>query len=162
MNARLKPLLELAALLMIVAFPLWGIIWYVSSDFGATTSATAAAPAASGATSSARIGAGQTGVLITLNDEASLPRYVTSGQVVPFSFTLADTGSLSGSFSYKVYVVWGSGEQDVIDENSVQLAAGGSASIPESLKFETASARGEIHIETASPDESIVFRLPRP
>ena len=91
----------------------------------------------------------------------SLPQYITVGQVVPFSFSITNTGSIAGTYAYKVYVVWNNGEQDVIDLNSSTLAPGASTRIPESLKFETASSAGTIHIEIVSPPKSLQFSLPR-
>lgn len=165
-----KPIIEIALLLVLVAFPLWGVIWYVSTDGGTASQSAPTTPSGSviGSGTGSDTGSGSAGtqgqqppVAISLENQAAFPAYVTAGQIVPFSFSLSDTGTVNGTYSYKVYVVWSDGTQDVIDINSITVAAGASARVPETLKFESATSRGEIYVEVASPKESIHFSLPR-
>jgi hypothetical protein len=90
---------------------------------------------------------------------------VTTGQIVPFSFKIHNTGATASSFPYKVYVRWNSGEVDVIDENSVTIAAGASTEFSEALKFETGSAKGTVYIEfqpgSAVSGATVTFAMPR-
>ena len=152
-----KLFFEGIALAVVVLFPLTAVIWVLNVQSGPTSPVpVVSTPAAATQTVSATAS-----VNISLDNPNTLPQAVSTGQIVPFSFTLTNTGSAPGSFSYKVYVVWNSGERDVIDSNSVSLAAGASQDISESLKFESASASGKIYIETTEPAESINFTLPR-
>jgi hypothetical protein len=140
-----------------VLLPLTAVIWVLNAQNGPTSPApVVSTPAAVTQSVSA-----PASVTITLDNATALPRSVSAGQIVPFSFTLTNTGAASGSFSYKVYVVWNSGERDVIDSNSVSIAADASSDISESLKFESASAMGKIYIQTTDPAQSINFDLPR-
>lgn len=155
---------EWFALAIVVLFPLSGVIWCVTSGNSsaapapqtpvttapATTQPQASAPAPAPASAT-----------ITLDDPDALPTTVATAQIVPFSFTIKNTGSAQASFSYKVYVVWNSGEQDVIDENSVSIAGGASTDLSEALKFESASAKGTVYIQLNQSSESIHFAMPR-
>jgi hypothetical protein len=98
---------------------------------------------------------------ITLDDPGALPQTVTTGEIVPFSFTIENSGAGDATYQYKVSVKWNSGEVDVIDVNSVSLKSGASTDIPESLKFETAPATADITIEIEQPEQNIHFTLPR-
>ena len=166
MAARQKnSVLEWCALFIIVAFPLTGIVWYVTSSGGAAASpspapvaVTAPSPAPAAPSPAAAQAVSAT---ITLDDPTALPQSVTTGEIVPFSFTIKNTGTTAGAFVYKVYVEWNDGEKDVIDENSVTLEEGLSTSILESLKFESASATGQVFIEIPQASQSIHFALPR-
>lgn len=152
-----KTFFEGIALAIVVLLPLTAVIWVLNSQNTTTSSApVVSTPAATTQPISAHAS-----VNISLDNATALPQTVSAGQIVPFSFTIANTGAAAGSFSYKVYVVWNSGERDVIDSNSVTLGAGASQDISESLKFENASATGKIYIQTIDPAESINFVLPR-
>lgn len=152
-----KTFFEGIALAVVVLFPIAAIIWVLTIQNGTTTPA----PSASVPVASAQQAAIPASVKIALDDPTALPQTVSAGQIVPFSFAIENTGGASVSYSYKVYVVWDSGEQDVIDENSVSLASGASQDISESLKFESSSAAGKIYIQTIEPAETINFTLPR-
>jgi hypothetical protein len=156
-QSQTKIFFEGIALAVVVLFPLTAVIWVLNTQNGPTSSApvvvTPAATAQPVSTSAS--------VNISLDNSGGLPQTVSAGQIVPFSFTIENLGNSAASYSYKVYVVWNSGEQDVIDENSVSLAAGASTDISESLKFESASAKGQVYIQTINPAQSINFTLPR-
>jgi hypothetical protein len=153
-----KTFFEGIALAVVVLLPLTAVIWVLNAQSGQTSSAPVVSTPAAATTQPVPAPAS---VNISLDNPNTLPQAVSAGQIVPFSFTLTNTGSAAGSYSYKVYVVWNSGEQDVIDENSVALASGASQDISESLKFESASASGKIYIQTIEPAETINFTLPR-
>jgi hypothetical protein len=153
-RSRTKAFFEGLALAIVVLFPLSAIVWAVASQTAAPPAP--AAPAASAPSASTAAPA-----KITLDNPLALPQTVSAGQIVPFSFTIGNPGSIAATYAYKVYVAWNGGEEDVIDENSVSLAAGASADISESLKFEHAPAAGEIYIQIAEPAQSIHFTLPR-
>ncbi|HUO56380.1 MAG TPA: hypothetical protein VMU27_03035 [Candidatus Paceibacterota bacterium] len=99
-------------------------------------------------------------VTIAVNDASQLPESITAGEIVPFSFTIQNTGA-SSTFQYKVFVEWNSGEQDVIDENVVSIPEGQSKSIPESLKFERGSDSSEIIVKVPTANQTLEFALPR-
>jgi len=152
-----KTFFEGIALAVVVLFPLTAVIWVLNAQNGPTSSA----PVVSTPVTATQPVSTSASVNISLDNSDGLPQTVSAGQIVPFSFTLTNSGVASASFAYKVYVVWNSGERDVIDSNSVSLAAGASTDISESLKFESASAKGQVYIQTINPAQSINFTLPR-
>lgn len=97
---------------------------------------------------------------VSLDDSSSLATTVPSSQFVPFSFTITNDGSTGGQIPYRVSVKWSTGEQDVIDENVVTLAAGASQSIPEELKFEIATETAEVSLELPQGGQTVQFALP--
>jgi hypothetical protein len=98
---------------------------------------------------------------ISLNDPSSLPQQVAAAQLVPFSFTIQNTGNTNGMVPYKVYVKWSTGEQDVIDENVASLAAGASAVVQEQLKFEIATETAAVYLELTQTGQTSQFAIPR-
>jgi hypothetical protein len=98
---------------------------------------------------------------IALNDASTLPEAVTAAELVPFSFTITNTGNTSGTVPYKVYVKWSTGEEDVIDENVTTLSAGASTVINENLKFEIATETADVYLELTQTGETSQFALPR-
>ena len=156
-QSQTKIFFEGIALAVVLLFPVAAIIWVVTTQ----NSTTAPAPVVSAPVTAAQPAGIPASAKITLDNPNILPQSISAGQIVPFSFTLANTGAATGSFSYKVYVVWKSGERDVIDSNSVSLNAGASTDISESLKFESASSAGQIYIQTINSAQSINFSLPR-
>ena len=146
-------------LVLVVAIPLAGIVVYVMNQngfFNAASNAPASvAPQQQSAPPS------QSPATVTLDNPRSLPQKVAVGEIVPFSFTVENSGNTVATYPYKVYVKWNSGEQDVIDENPITLAGSGSAVIHEFLKFETAPATAEVFIEKTQPEQTIHFTLPR-
>ena len=135
---------------------MFAVVWFLTTQGGTSAAPAANVPVAtlqqSGAVASAKI---------SIDNQNALPQSVSAGQIVPFSFTIENPGDVAALYSYKVYVVWNSGERDVIDSNSVSLAAGASSNISESLKFERASEAGQIYIQVIDPTESVHFSLPR-
>ena len=162
--------MEASALFMVVAFPLFAIGWYffgsdsshnANSDSyqNSTIDATIAAPSnVQQASVQATPASGS--ATITVNNESSIPRTVAVGQIVPFSFTIKNTGA-NASFLYKVSVRWSNGEVNVIDENNLALAAGDSTVLSEGLKFETANAKGIITIQLLPSGPVANFAMPR-
>lgn len=98
---------------------------------------------------------------ISLNNAVSLPATTTAAQLVPFSFTIQNTGSGGGNIPFKVYVKWSTGEEDVIDENIVSLEAGQSTTINEQLKFEVANETAEVYLELTQTGQTVQFALPK-
>jgi hypothetical protein len=156
-KSQTKILFEGLSLAAVILLPVAAVIWFFVTQNG-TTATAPAVPTPVAATQPAVIPAS---AKITLDNPNALPRTVFAGKIVPFSFTLENTGGAAAAYSYKVYVVWNSGERDVIDVNSVSLASGASKDILESLKFESVSASGQIYIQVIDPVESIHFALPR-
>ncbi len=97
---------------------------------------------------------------ITLGTPLAIPKSVTTGEIVPFSFVVTNNGTAVTSYPYKVYVLWQNGEQDVLDRNSISLQPGASMTIPESLKFENATDVGTVTIELLNTQQSIHFTMP--
>lgn len=98
---------------------------------------------------------------ISLDDPQSLPQSVAAAQLVPFSFTVQNQSNQSATYQYKVSVHWSTGEEDVIDENTLSFAAGASQTIPEQLKFEIATETAEVSFQLPQTQQSIQFALPR-
>jgi len=153
---------EASALALVVILPLFAIGWYFTGGNDTSDTPSVTTPASTSQApvvqQSASVPATAT---IAVDDSSALPSTVTTGQVVPFSFMIENTGTSAATFPYKVYVIWNNGEQDVIDENSVSLAAGASTDISESLKFETATDKGQVYIELQSSGQTIHFTMPR-
>jgi hypothetical protein len=168
MSPKTQRIAEQCALAIVVLFPLTAILWYVF--YGSAPAASTPAPITTPAATQASVQpvqpvqpvqvAAPSGI-VTLDNATALPVTVTAAQVVPFSFAIKNTGSSVASFPYKVYVKWDSGEEDVLDENSVSLAAGASIDIPEALKFETATAKGQVYIVLQPSIDTIHFSMPR-
>jgi hypothetical protein len=157
--------IEILALLMVIAFPLWAIIWVVmsansSSNGSAAPVSGASAQPVQAATPQAPVGA-PAAVSLVLDAPGSIPRTLTAGATIPFSFRIANTGTAATAYSYRVYVAWHGGEEDTIDVNSVSLSPGASTDISESLKIESVSLTGQVYIEIETPFKSIHFALPR-
>ncbi len=157
--------LEVCALALVILLPIIAIGWYFLygnniASAPATVATSIQASAGTQAAPAQQPAAAATGA-VTLDDAAALPQTVATGQVVPFSFAIKNTGLSAAAFPYKVYVKWNSGEEDVIDENSVTLAAGASTDITEALKFETAGAKGEVYIILQPAIDTIHFAMPR-
>jgi hypothetical protein len=150
---------EQSVIALVIVIPLSALIIYALNQNGFFNApANASAPITtqvSQQTQQARSSA-----TISLDNPSALPQAVTLGEIVPFSFRLQNLGTIDSTYQYKVYVKWNSGEQDVIDVNSIPVAGGASTDIPESLKFETASSTAQIFIEL-EPGQSIHFALPR-
>ena|ERR1700690_4215242 len=145
--------------IIVLLIPLGALVAYVMNQngfFNAPPAPAAAVPVQVAAQEQAAPPA-----ILTLDNPTVLPQNVTAGELVPFSFTIQNSGTTGATYPYKVYVQWNSGEQDVIDENSVQLAGGASTDISESLKFETTPATAEVFIEIQKPEQTIHFTLPR-
>jgi hypothetical protein len=98
---------------------------------------------------------------IALNNASALPQTVAAAQLVPFSFTIQNTGTENGTVPYKVYVKWSTGERDVIDENVASLAAGASAVVQEQLKFEVATETADVYLELTQTGQTSHFAIPR-
>jgi hypothetical protein len=134
----------------IVAYAVW------SSTAG--SQAPAPAPTATQTTSAPT---NMTQATIALNDPSTLPQTVAAAELIPFSFTIQNTGNADGTVPYKVYVKWSTGEQDVIDENVVTLTAGASAVVDENLKFEIATETAAVYLELTQTGQTVQFVLPR-
>jgi hypothetical protein len=150
--------LERFALVLVVAIPVAGFIAFVLNQNGFFNSPSGATAPTVAQTAPAQP---QSPAILTLDNPQELPTSVTVGELVPFSFTIKDSGDTASTYSYKVSVMWNDGTQDVIDENSVPLAGRASTDISESLKFETAPATAEVYIEILNPEQTIQFALPR-
>lgn len=146
-------------LLIVILVPV-ALILFVVYGTGIFSPATPA-PAAQQTTQAAPAGPQYvTSASVSLDDASSLPTSVPSSQFIPFSFTLTNTGTSGGQVPYRVSVKWSTGEQDVIDENIVTLAAGASQSIPEQLKFEIATETAAVSLELPQGGQSVQFTLP--
>jgi hypothetical protein len=163
----IKTLLEASALFMVVAFPLFAIGWYLlNGDSSNTVNTDPIVPASVTASATIRQTTPQTVTpmaamgTITVNNPSAIPQKVSAGQIIPFSFTIENTGT-AASFLYKVSVRWSSGEVNVIDENSITLAAGSSRELSEALKFETTTEKGTVIIQLLPSGTSINFAMPR-
>jgi len=156
---RTTMIFEYAALIVVILFPLAGIIWYLTS--GSAQSSPQANPQAVPTAALTVSTVSPPPAAITLDDPSALPSTVTTGEIVPFSFTIENTGSVAATYTYKVYVIWDSGEQDVLDENSVTIQAGASTDLSESLKFESATAKGAVYIQVMNPAATVHFAIPR-
>lgn len=133
---------------------------FASSAPTPSPAASQTAPAANGATSTQAATQAQPSAAIAVVDPGAFPTSIAAGQIVPFSFTITNTGDMAASFPYKVYVDWNTGEENVIDENVLTLAAGASQTLPEALKFETAGIKGEVIIKIQNTGASARFALP--
>lgn len=145
-------------LIIIVLVPV-AVILYVIFGMGTNASTPAAVPS----TTSAQTAAPSTPppANISLNDPSSLPQSVTAAELVPFSFTIQNPSDANATYQYKVSVRWSTGEEDVIDENVLPLAAGASSVIQEQLKFEIATETAEVSFELPQTGQSVQFALPR-
>jgi len=152
----MKNILEKSVLIVVILIPI-GFFAYAmwgqnigTSNTPSPAQNTSPAPAATTPNAS-----------ISLNDASALPQSVATQQLVPFSFTINNTGTTGGSIPFKVYVKWSTGEQDVIDENVVSLAAGQSTTISEQLKFEVANETAQIYLELTGTSQAVEFTLPK-
>lgn len=145
-----RNLLETILLALVVVLPLVGVAAYLNYRVQPEAPAGAVAP-------SARVAPPR----LALTDPAALPTKVAPTQVVPFSFTIANPGTTAATYQYEVAVVWKTGERDVIDVNPITVAAGGSALVHESLKFEQAGEVAHVTVEAGDPAQSLTFKLPR-
>ena len=145
------------ALLLVILIPI-GFALYVwwSSNQPAPAPVTQTQPAPR-VTSPVNV----TSATISLDDPSSLPQSVSAAQLVPFSFTIQNTGNANGIVPYKVYVKWSTGEEDVIDENVASLAAGQSAVMQEQLKFEIATETAAVYLELTQTGQTSHFAIPR-
>ena len=157
-NKKIRTVLEGSALAIVVIFPLVAIGWYI---FGGNSSPDTPTPGATPQSVPATPSAAPASVSLAINNPSSVPTSVAAGEVVSFSFTVKNTAGGAASLSYKVYVIWRGGEQNVIDRNAIQLAGGEARSISESLKFETAGAAGVVYIEVEPSGPRIHFAMPR-
>ena len=98
---------------------------------------------------------------ISLNDPNSLPATTSAGELVPFSFTIQNTGNVGGQIPFKVSVKWSTGEEDVIDENVITLAAGASTVLQEQLKFELANEKAVVYLELTQTGQTAQFTIPK-
>ncbi len=143
---------------LVVALPLAGVVVYVLNQNGFFNTAPQTAVSTSQQESLQQT---QPPAIVTLDDPAGLPQTVPAGEIVPFSFTVKNSSTISAIYPYKVSVLWNNGEQDVVDVNSISLAGDASTDISKSLKFETASATAKVSIEIEQPKQTITFVLPR-
>lgn len=98
---------------------------------------------------------------LSLNNGNSLPQSVTTGELVPFSFTVANPSDQNVTYEYKVSVHWSGGEEDVIDENTLPLTSGASGIIQEQLKFEVATETAQVSLQLPQTGQHLEFSLPR-
>jgi cell wall-associated NlpC family hydrolase len=156
--AKKKSGLDASALpiLLVILIPagFFAYAWWVSNQ-------PASSPAPQTQTQQTNAPQNVTQATISLNDAASLPESVAAAQLVPFSFTIQNTGSADGTIPYKVYVKWSTGEQDVIDENVASLAAGASTVVQEQLKFEIATETADVYLELTQTGQTSQFAIPR-
>lgn len=147
-------------LLIIVLIPIAAVLfWYFGPDLlQSDNSVDAQPPAATVNTTAAP--AQVPNAMIALDDSNSLPATTSVGTFVPFSFTITNVDSVSGTIPFKVYVKWSTGEEDVIDENVVSLAPGASQTIPEQLKFEVAGETAQVYLELTQSGATSEFSIP--
>lgn len=153
-----RSFLESIPLLLVVLIPI-GLIAYALWDANPpapSTTATLSTATVSTTTQDAAISG-----TITLDNPSSLPTSAAEAELVPFSFTIQNTGASSEQLQYKVSVLWSTGEDDVIDENVASLAPGASAIVDEELKFEIATETAEVTLSLPQVGESSRFALPR-
>jgi len=98
---------------------------------------------------------------ITVDSPRSLPSTIKAGELVPFSFTVQNPSQKDAKYQYKVSVRWSTGENDVIDVNTLALAAGASATIKEQLKFEVATETAQVIVQLPQTKQAVQFVLPR-
>jgi len=147
-------------LLIILLVPIAAVLFLLfGSNIFSPVQPSPATPASTTQTSTQV--APQVTAMMSLDNASTLPQTVPASQFIPFSFTIQNTGTTGGSVPYRVSVKWSTGEQDVIDENVVQLAAGASASVDEDLKFEIATETAEVSLELPQTGQSEEFALPR-
>ena len=142
---RAAELAQLLALLVVIAVPVLFIYLNSLPQNSAPQTETQSAP--------------QEAPVISLDNASQLPSSVAAQQIVAFSFTVQNPGSVAGQYQYKVSVKWNSGETDVLDENVLSIPADSSADVPESVKFEQAGDIGTITI-AAQGAQSAQFTLP--
>ena len=145
-------------LLIIVLVPI-AVILYLVFGTGASSPAPVA-PAQQSSATTTTTNVPQPTATIFLNDASELPQTVPTTQFIPFSFTIQNTGTTDGTVPYRVSVKWSTGEQDVIDENVVSLAAGASTVVQEQLKFEIATETAEVSLQLPETGQSVQFALP--
>jgi|GEM_PF-3433805 hypothetical protein len=144
-------------LLIIVLIPVAAVLYLI---FGANENSPTPAATAPPSTSVQTTQSALPPVSLSLNDPSSLPQSVTAAELVPFSFTLQNTSGQDENYQYKVSVRWSTGEDDVIDENTLSLAAGASTQVQEQLKFEIATETAEVIFELPQTGQSFEFALP--
>lgn len=146
-------------LVVVILIPILGALYVF---FGANLSAPASsAPAPQQASVQPSAPAALPAATIAIDNPDSLPQSVTQAQLVPFSFTVENPSNQSATYQYKVSVQWSTGENDVIDENTLSLAAGASQTISEELKFEIATETAEVYFDLPQTGQSVQFALPR-
>lgn len=98
---------------------------------------------------------------ISLTDASALPQQVAAAQFVPFSLTVQNPSNQSATYQYKISVHWSTGENDVIDVNTLSLTAGASKTIAEQLKFEIATETAQVSFQLPQTGQSLQFTIPR-
>jgi hypothetical protein len=93
---------------------------------------------------------------LSLDNSTALPKTITPGQIISFSFTIHNLEGTDELYRYRVYGKIG-GQEDVIDQNEVTLENGGSISIPESLRIGSIATEIFIELDTG---EMLHFNLP--
>jgi hypothetical protein len=151
---RIRNIVETCALLAVILIPIRlgsYAYWSANQPAPSSTAEAVVVPPAPSVTPAS----------ISLNDPSSLPTAVTAAELVPFSFTIQNTGSANGAVPFKVYVKWSTGEEDVIDENVVNLQGGHTQTIPEQLKFEVATETADVYLQLTQTGQTSHFTLPR-
>ncbi|HTR18929.1 MAG TPA: hypothetical protein VMH91_03070 [Candidatus Paceibacterota bacterium] len=144
-------LLEKSALILVILIPLAFIAYATWGGNGSSSAPTSQVPTTTSLPTAT----------ISLNDPASLPTSIAAGQFASFSFTIKNTGSVSGEFPYKVSVQWSNGEKDVIDVNVASLSPGQSTTIRENLKFEVPNETAQVTLALTQSGQTVQFALPR-
>lgn len=145
--------------LIVVLIPLVAVLYLFSGASQNTTVPATSVPTAPTTQQQSTTNA-EPPATISLNDPSSLPQSVSAAQLVPFSFTVQNTSNQSATYQYKVSVQWSTGEQDVVDENVLSIAAGASSVVQEQLKFEIATETAEVIFSLPQTDQSLQFALP--
>lgn len=94
-----------------------------------------------------------------LEDYSNLPKQISLGQEVPFSFTIRNFEGKGMNYLYRVYLKKPDGGLVLIEQNSLSLANQESRTVRESHSFSDYPLGGTVFVELSSVDETIHFEL---
>jgi len=89
----------------------------------------------------------------------NLPTTVSSGQVVPISFTIHNVEARDMTYDYSVILTDPSGRSSLLDRQELSLANGGTKVVTDESTLPRLSGRAEISVVLQNQSEAIHFWL---
>jgi hypothetical protein len=93
------------------------------------------------------------------NDYLALPKTVTAGQSISFSFTIHNVEGVTTAYPYTVYFLYPDGQKVPFVTDSVTLANNASTSINVSYQFHTSDTTGSVVVDLTQLNQTIDFLI---